>query len=185
MANSKNNKKQSNSTNPQAVKAANDKRKAALKEERNLHKAYNATYRVPMTKGYNFLVYFDEIRMSFMRVSSIEKSITLESYSEGGINGRAYQIERPYTSENTMTFERGLARADYDSRKLEVGHFFTKDVCIYITGDDLKPQKAYYLSGAVVKKVSIGEFDASRSELVVERIEVSYEMLTKETFVKK
>lgn len=134
-----------------------------------------------IARGYNFQVYFDDRKVSFARVSGIEKSISTESFSEGGMNHRSYIIGKANQTENIMTFERGYTISNTKSGfELEPGYRFEKDVCIYVMNENAKAEKAYYLSGGVVRKVSIGDFDASRSELLIEKIEIIYEILDKE-----
>lgn len=132
-------------------------------------------------RGYNFQVYFDDSKMSFARVSGIEKSIATESFCEGGMNHRSYIKRSASRTEHIMNFERGYIAAD--SKKglcLKEGMQLAKDVCIYVTNEAAKPVKAYYLSGAVIRKIDIGGFDAMRSELLIEKIEIVYELLNEE-----
>ena len=82
-----------------------------------------------------------------------------------------------------MTFERGVILKKLPGDfEFEPGYHFQKDICIYVMGNnDMNSSRIYYfLSGAVVRKVSIGDFDASRSELMIEKIEIAYEKLDKE-----
>lgn len=135
-----------------------------------------------LVRGYNFQVYFDNYKMSFARVSGIERSITTESFCEGGMNHRSYILRNADRSEHVMTFERGYAVIDsLLGPKLEAGTRLSQDVCIYVTNELSIPVKAYYLSGAMIRKIDIGEFDAMKSELLIEKIEIVYELLNQES----
>ncbi len=131
--------------------------------------------KVDMARAYNFIVYFDNKKMSFMKVSSIERGVELESFHGGGMNAYPYKIGKADTSEHSMIFERGLAQKDNPLRVIEPGQYLKKEISIFVTDENRNIKKAYYLTGAVVKTVTLGEFDASRSELVIERIEVLYD----------
>lgn len=129
-------------------------------------------------KGYNFFVFFDENLFSFSRISSIERQIQTESFIEGGMNGRGYIISKPTRTENVMTFERGIkSSVTKDSNPLVPGYKIDSEVGIYVLDDSGVPYKGYFLSGAMVRKVSIGEFDAQRSELLIEKVEIVYDFI--------
>nr|DAL35472.1 MAG TPA_asm: tail tube protein [Caudoviricetes sp.] len=132
-------------------------------------------------RGYNFQVFFDDCKMSFARVSGIERSVATESFCEGGMNHRSYIKRNANRTEHVMNFERGYAVTDSgNGLQLKAGMQFSKDVCIYVTNEASKPVKAYYLSGAVIRKIDVGDFDAMRSELLIEKIEIVYELLNQE-----
>lgn len=127
-------------------------------------------------RGYNFKVYFEDVIMSFSHVSGIEKTIATEGYSEGGMNHHTYIVGKPNQTMNTMTFERGYLISDKDEgTRIEPGYQPQKDIAIFVLDGSGKALKTYYLSGAIVTKVTIGDFDASSSNLLIERIEVAYE----------
>lgn len=138
----------------------------------------NATKKAQLTKGYNFLVFVEDTKIAFSKISSIERSVEFESFTEGGMNGRVYSLSKPFTQEKTMVFERGVLLKEDAKKSFAAGQRIKKEVAIYIVNEQNKNQKAYFLSGCVVKKSTIGEFDASRSDVMIEKLEIVYENIT-------
>lgn len=130
---------------------------------------------------YKFQVFINNIRMGFSRVTNLEEAIETEPFQEGGVNDRAYSIRRPVTAERTLILERGVASrgavTTLLSLRFTVGQRLPMDVFIVICDRNGVINRLYQVHGAVVKKCAVSELDASRSESLIERFELSYETM--------
>lgn len=59
------------------------------------------------------------------------------------------------------------------------GFRFTTDILVIVLDAQQVPHFIYSFSGCYVKKVSYGDLDATKSELLMERVEISYETVIK------
>lgn len=130
-------------------------------------------------RGYNFLVFLGPIELSCAKVSGVESVIDTESIAEGGVNDRVYTLDGNPRTEKTLILERGASldlTADY---VLQPGYRFATDIIVFVLDNDHTPRYIYTFSGCYVKKVSFSDLDAARSEILMERLEISYETMLK------
>lgn len=131
-------------------------------------------------KGYNFVVYLDDERIPFKRVSGLSDEINTEAFREGGRNNIVYGLMQPRTGERVVTLERGLISDEKEFEIYKPGYRFYDEVSIFVVGDGTSYVKSYFLDGCWVKKVSINDFDADNSSLVSVTLEIGYETLEEE-----
>lgn len=130
-------------------------------------------------KGYNFLVFLGPYELPCSKVSGVESVIDTETVAEGGVNDRVYTLDGNAKTEKTLILERGASldiTADY---VMQPGYRFATDILVFVMSDDHTPRYIYTFSGCYVKKVSFTDLDASRSEVIMERMEISYETMVK------
>ena len=131
------------------------------------------------SRGYNFLVVLEETEFPCSRVSGIERIKDTETVSQGGVNDRVYTLAGGSGTERVLILERGAGMDISMDHVLQVGYRFSKDVLVYVRDIHQKDRYVYTFSGCYVKKVSYSDLDALRSEVVMERMELSYEEMTR------
>lgn len=131
--------------------------------------------------GYKFQVYINAARMGFSKVTNIEESIETEALQEGGVNDRVYSLRTPVRSERTLVFERGLGGrgllSSLPSLRFVVGQRIATDIIIVVGDRNGAIAAIYQVHGAVIKKCVLGDLDAMRSDIVIERFELTYETM--------
>lgn len=129
---------------------------------------------------YNFMVFLGPVWMRCARVSGIERVIDTTTVSEGGVNDRVYTLEAPATTERTLILERGVCESLNPAEIILMpGYRFTTDLLVLVLDVEQVPHFIYSFSGCYVKKVSYGDLDASKSEILIERVEIAYETVIK------
>ena len=100
--------------------------------------------------------------------------------SEGGVNDRVYTLEAPATTERTLILERGVCESLNPAEIILMpGYRFTTDLLVLVLDVEQVPHFVYSFSGCYVKKVAYGDLDASKSEILIERVEIAYETVIK------
>lgn len=129
---------------------------------------------------YNFMVFLGPVWMRCAKVSGIERKIDTTTVSEGGVNDRVYTLDAPASSEKTLILERGVSNSLTPADVMLIpGYRFTTDVLVLVLDVQQVPHFIYSFSGCYVKKVTYGDLDASKSEILIERVEISYETVIK------
>lgn len=129
---------------------------------------------------YNFMVFLGPIWMRCAKVSGIERVIDTTTVSEGGVNDRVYTLEAPAQTQKTLILERGVCQTANPAEFILIpGYRFTTDILVLVLDIEQAPHFIYSFSGCYVKKVSYGDLDASRSEILMERVELAYETVIK------
>lgn len=129
---------------------------------------------------YNFMVFLGPVWMRCARVSGIERVIDTTTVSEGGVNDRVYTLEAPATTERTLILERGVCESLNPAEIILMpGYRFTTDLLVLVLDVEQVPHFIYSFSGCYVKKVTYGDLDASKSEILIERVEIAYETVIK------
>ena len=129
---------------------------------------------------YNFMVFLGPVWMRCSKVPGIERKIDTTTVSEGGVNDRVYTLDAPATSERTLILERGVCQTLTPAEIMLIpGYRFATDILIFVLDVEQVPHFIYTFSGCYVKKVSYGDLDASKSEILIERVELSYETVIK------
>lgn len=129
---------------------------------------------------YNFLVFFGPLKVSCSRVSGVESVQDTITISEGGVNDHVYTLPAPAATEKTLILERSSC-SGLDVAKLifTPGYRCTTDILVFVLDIERMPQFFYSFSGCYVKKVQYGDLDAAKSELILERVEITYESVMK------
>lgn len=131
-------------------------------------------------KGYNFQVYIGRTRASFAKISGLEKTTESETFTEGGENSRVYFMSQRVAARSTVVLERGVLVNQKKAMQFKAGDFIQDGISIYLLDDSGKKCREYNLEGCIVQKITTSELDAQRSELMIERLEVSYESFSEE-----
>lgn len=135
--------------------------------------------------SFNFIAYVRALPVPFSKISSIEQVVETQTLQEGGENRYVRSLRAPNTKENLLVMEHGVLSGDllFDavwgaatSQLFKVGNAIS---CIFIIvkGNDQKIRRMYAVYDLVVKKWSISELDASRSNLLIEKLELSYQRI--------
>lgn len=131
-------------------------------------------------RAYNFKVYFGPFHFSCAKISGIESIQDTMTFAEGGVNDRVYTTDGNPTTEKVLVFEKALSAGETDgSFFLYSGFRFFSDIFVFVLDEHKNPKWVYLFSGCYVKKFEYSAFDASRSEMIIQRMEVSYEMMKK------
>ncbi len=135
--------------------------------------------------NYRFRVELDGMEMmGFSKVSELSNETDVETYKEGGINGREHKLPNGSTYSN-ITLEKGLSLDNtlYEWREDVLKGDMTKalksgSIKVYTKG---QVTSIWYFHGAWPSKLNVSGFDATGSgdvlvesvELVIERFERS------------
>lgn len=130
--------------------------------------------------AYNFMVFLGPLKVSCARVSGVENVLDTTTVSEGGVNDRVYTLEAPAQTEKTLILERGICLSlNAAEAVLTPGYRFATDILVFVLDIEGVPRFTYSFSGCYVKKVSYGDLDASKSEVLMEHAEIAYETVIK------
>ena len=129
---------------------------------------------------YNFMVFLGPLKLSCAKVSGVESVTDTTTVSEGGVNDRVYTLEAPAKTEKKLILEKGIClNTNPADLFLMPGYRFTTDILVFVLDIEGAPQFIYTFSDCYVKKVSYGDLDASRSEIMMQRVEIAYEKVMK------
>lgn len=128
-------------------------------------------------KSYNFAVFFGRKKVSFQKISGLSAGAEFEALREGGRNTVVYSLRNQDNAERTITLERGLSATEKEFSDYQPGTRYKDDVIIVSLNDRGIPMKAYYLTGCVIRRLSIGEMNASGSGLVIASMELGFETM--------
>lgn len=134
---------------------------------------------------YNFVVYIQIVKMGFSRITNIENTIELESFTEGGLNDYVHSLRAPTTMEKIIVFERGIVYPTIslpfiDDTYFDIGKVGSKighDIIIMVLNANRQPEKTYCVSGGIIKSWKLSEFDANSNQVLIERFEVVYQTI--------
>lgn len=138
----------------------------------NLKKSGSASF----ARGYNFMVAIDDKLYSFMKVDGLETSAQMQYYNEGGNNRTAVPLRGSMASEHTLTLTYGVGKGAATLDILEPGKFLENNVTIIVLGEGLLSgkQNLYQLEGCYIKGINFGGLDASRSEIMINTMQIAY-----------
>lgn len=131
--------------------------------------------------GYNFLVYLGAFRIYCSKVSGVENVLDTQTFAEGGVNDRVFTMDAnvPHTEKN-LILENGLS---LDSNPVDylmfTGYRPAIDLLVFVLDANRNPKFFYSFSGCYVKSISYSDLDASRSELIMKKMTISYESMLK------
>lgn len=132
--------------------------------------------------GYNFYVFINRNQLGFQRITNIQSSIETEVIQEGGVN-YAYTLPAPPKQPNTMTFIKGSGTFENNQFPFKIGETIKDPIQIFVVGPDKEkgnkrvPRKHYCVSGAIVTKWSLSDFNSESGETLVESFEIQYHTL--------
>lgn len=131
------------------------------------------------TKGFNFKVYIEGVPYICAKISGVERVQDTETLSEGGINDRVYTIDAAPKTEKVMIMEKALSENGGKGIPFWTGYRTTLDVFVFVMDEHKNAKWMYIFDGCYIKKISYSDLDASKSELVLERVEISYQLVKK------
>ncbi len=128
--------------------------------------------------AFRFRVMLEKEEYGFSKISGLQMERPTVTYQEGGLNGSVHVFPGPAKSCGTVRLERGVY-AGMELPFYMVGEALSKQMVILLwrAADRKKVDKCYRLSGLVVKKWEVGEFDALQNTLLIDRFELDYEAL--------
>jgi len=134
-----------------------------------------------------FILAIGKELLSFSKVSNISKTLECETFTEGGLNTMVRTFIKPKQQQETLILEKGVnvSRKDnidtYDNLKLKVGGRIRQAVTLVVLGDEgfrnknLQVDDRYYsFDEGVVVKWEVGDLEALRSEIFIERFEIAH-----------
>lgn len=130
--------------------------------------------------GYNFYVFIENKQLGFQRITTIQTSIETEAIPEGGLN-YVHTRPSPPKAANTMTFIKGSGTFENNNFPFKIGEAILQPIQIFAVDYDekkgRKPKKHYVVSGAIVTKWSLSDFDSASGQTLVETFEIQYNTL--------
>ncbi|WP_187428039.1 hypothetical protein ROLI_001550 [Roseobacter fucihabitans] len=122
--------------------------------------------------------------MAFQEVSGLERSIELESVTEGGENRFIHQLPKPVKQSNLVlkramtTMASGLVQWCKSTLEGDFSQAIVpKDMVVSLLSESRAPVATWSIGNAYPIKWSVGGFDAMKNELAIETIEFSYTTL--------
>lgn len=130
-------------------------------------------------RGYDFLVELNGHKASFSKVSGIENRGAMEEIQEGGYNRAPQYMRGMVHGEHVLVLEYGATNLNFALDSLSPGRYLPKGVYVRekAKGDKTAP-RVFCFEDCYLKQISFGELDASKSSLLINRIEIVYGMMT-------
>jgi hypothetical protein len=111
--------------------------------------------------------------MGFKSVSGISRKIDVHTYQEGGVNDYVHTFVKPASSEGALTLEKGASAGIYNPFYV-VGEPLGLPLILFVNNHIGLPAKTYTFMDCMVKSWSVSDFDALRSETLIDKFEVTY-----------
>lgn len=127
-----------------------------------------------LAPGHKFLVYLDNIELSFSKISGIGNEIDIQSINEGGINDHMITLYGPPKNNGRLVFEHGKGIVNLVNKNFTaaaLGIIFRSSGMI-ISYDNNKIKRAYGYTGAIPVKWSLASFDAQNGSVLIDTVEV-------------
>ncbi|SFR54024.1 phage tail protein [Anaeromicropila populeti] len=121
--------------------------------------------------GCEFEVYFDDVVLSFTKVSNIETGVEVDAIMEGG-NPNPVLIRNPKKQADRMIFEKGVLVKDASTDKFSAGKRVS-NVLIFIKMNGEIIKKFCFDSGMIVSK-KYDELDALSNRVYIEKLEIAH-----------
>jgi phage tail-like protein len=122
---------------------------------------------------------------SFQDVSGIKATIETETYKELGENGFEYQLPKPATYTN-LVLKRGVASTNSplvlwckSIFENELSIFEPMEIMVSLIDENKEPKRAWSFSNAFPVSWEVEAFNSSKNEVAIEKIELSYNFLTR------
>ena len=123
--------------------------------------------------GYKFYVFVDVVKLAFNKISTVEKYYDYQPVQQGGVNDSLTFLRKPLEQSSKIVFEDGGMTVSVVNMKLCFDDE-PKEILILPCSADGMVRGVIAVHNAVVSKVSLGQFDAERSELLVNSIEMMH-----------
>lgn len=133
-----------------------------------------------LAKVFNFSVYFDNTRYSFSRVSGMEEQLETGTIQEGGRNNTEYKPKRKGKAQNTLLLERAFSVQQTEEMRIQVGQPIQEEVSVYLLDEAGRPYWVYYFIGCTITKVSLENLDATRSDVLLQKVEITFQNMEEE-----
>lgn len=125
---------------------------------------------------------------AFQEVSGLESTMDVETVVEGGVNSFVHRLPKP-VKQGTLKLKRAVVRRDNGlvdwCQSVLQGDFAetikTMSLKIKVLDVEGTPIREWGVTNAYPTKMSIGAFDAMKSELAIETIELAYNSTLKGT----
>lgn len=134
-----------------------------------------------LATAFNFEVYIDNKKIPFSRVSGIEECMETGTIQEGGRNNTEYKGKKKGKVKNTLILERALPKVQKDETYIYAGKTIEREVIVYLTDVAGKIYWAYYFIGCTISKVSLEGLDAGRSDVLMQRVEITFQNMEEES----
>jgi phage tail-like protein len=128
----------------------------------------------------NFVLSIGNDLLSFSKVSNISRTMEYETFNEGGLNTMVRSFTKPKQQQEILVLEKGVSVARnkiidvYTKLGLLVGKKISQAVILVVLGDDDNKDRFYTFDEGIVVKWELGDLDALRSEVLVERFEIAH-----------
>lgn len=130
--------------------------------------------------GNNYFVILGTSMLSFAKISGLVlRSVKTKGVNEGGIN-EPYIVEEPSDELNTLVLEKGYGTVDVMDM---IKH--AKMMILIIRGPGNLIKGVYYTSRMIVKEVALSDLEGNKSEVLIQRMTISYTYLKRATKVMK
>ena len=132
--------------------------------------------------GFHFSIDFDGIEgesngFNFQSVSGLSSEMEYEEVKEGGLNHYSHQlpVKAKYTD---LVLKRGMLKGSklvaWVEDAIENFNFKPVNMQVKLLNEDHEPLKTWSVVHVLPKKLEVSNFDAEKSELVIESLTVSY-----------
>jgi phage tail-like protein len=130
-------------------------------------------------RGYRFRVEFDGVQQGgFSRVKGLMRETRHESYREGGVNDYEHKLAS-LTAYGPLVLERGLADTTLWDWHDDVvgGTIQRKKISVILMDETGEEVWRWHADDAFPVKWSVGDLDASASQVTVESVEFAHQGL--------
>lgn len=124
--------------------------------------------------GTEFEVKFDQMSVSFSKVTNVASKIEYDTFIEGGQNDFPIYLQKPKKQPDTIIFEKGIhtGLTSTDFGKIREG-MKLKNVMIFVKHQGETDHVLYFDTGLVLSK-TFSEFDASGRSVLIEKMEIAH-----------
>lgn len=124
--------------------------------------------------GTEFDVRFDQIEVSFSKITNIGSRIECDTFIEGGQNDVPIYFSKPKTKPDTVIFEKGMySGIGRDSfAQLKEG-MKVRNVMIFVRHQKNLERILYFEDGLILSK-EISAMDAMSNSVLIEKMEIAH-----------
>ncbi len=134
------------------------------------HEKYVPGFRFAVRLGGNYG------RVCFLRISGIERRMDYEEIYEGGNNDAPHLAAVPHRSHVPLILERGIAPQGSWAARLKPGmRLGTWLEVVLLDEGGRETGQTFRISDGIVTRWEIAGFDAMKSEILIERLEIMHE----------
>ncbi len=137
---------------------------------RQAHEEYVPGYRFAVRLGGSYG------SVCFLRISGVEKRMDYEEIYEGGYNDAPHLAAVPHRSHAPLVFEKGAAPRDSWAARLRPGmRLGTWLEIVLLNESGRETGRTFRIQDGIVTRWEIAGFDAMKSEILIERLEIMHE----------